>query len=388
MPSGRPGRKSRVGFRPNRQARRRSDEWTQKYRANGNDVQDTQRSESVRAKGDLSRKRTIFVDENELPVIDESQWLAGMVTRVHGLLLTVRDDQSHCWECTIRRVMRTRLIERRAPVCVGDRVWISDQSRRCGGHFIAVIERVVERKSWLSRRDARRREHAIAANADQLLAVVSIAQPRLRPHLLDRYIVAAFKGGVQPLLCFHKLDLLGEDSVTDTEDERQPRAHVRDVIEEFRTLGYPCVCTSIVDGRGIDELRGLLKDRLTVIAGQSGVGKSSLINAIEPSLTLRTCEVSAENEKGKHTTTLAELLPLGFGGFVVDTPGIRAFDLWGVQPGELEACFVEFLPLISECRFANCTHRHEEGCAVQAAVEAGRISERRYYSYLKLFEDV
>ncbi len=381
-------RKVRVDFRQNRQARRRQDDWTQRYRDDQEQLADSERSESVRAKGDLSRKRTIVVDDEQQSVVDESQWLAGTVTKVHGLINYVRDDQGAMWECTVRRVLRTRLIASRAPVTVGDRVWFSDQSAHHDHEPVGVIERVAPRSSTLSRRDRRKREHAMVANADQLLAVVSIAQPRLRPHLVDRYIVAALKGDLKPILCFNKMDLLAPTVTTEDEDPRSTGLYVRDVIDEFRALGYTCICTSTVSGTGLDALRAALRDHITVLSGQSGVGKSSLINAIEPGMNLTTQTVSTESEKGRHTTTLAELLPLAAGGYVVDTPGIRAFDLWSVEPGELEAYFTEFIPYVPQCRFNDCLHRNEAGCAVVAAVENGAISERRYFSYLKMIEEV
>jgi ribosome biogenesis GTPase len=388
MSKKRPGHKVRVDFRQNRQVRRRSDEWTQRFRAGDDGVVNAERSETVRAKGDLSRKRTILVDENALPLVNETQWRAGTVTKVHGLLAYVTDADGAPWECSVRRILRTRLIENRAPLCVGDRVWLSDQRRVCDGEFVGVIERVAPRTSQLARRDRRQRAHSIVANADQLVAVVSVAQPRLRPHLVDRYIVAALTGQLTPVLCFNKIDLLVDELYTEDDDAAQTGLSVRAVIDEFRRLGYRCLCTSAVTGAGLDELRAVLKDHLTVLSGQSGVGKSTLLNMIQPGWNLAVQEVSAENEKGRHTTTLSELMSLDFGGFVVDTPGIRAFDLWAVAPGELEVCFVEMIPYVPQCRFHDCMHRDEDGCAVRAAVETGAISARRYYSYLKMFEEV
>ncbi|MBP7748211.1 MAG: ribosome small subunit-dependent GTPase A [Phycisphaerae bacterium] len=388
MAKKRPGRKMRVDFRQNRQVRGRTDDWTRSWRAGEQQVEETQRRESVRAKGELSRKRTILVDAQDMPTVDEALWRRGTVTKVHGLIAYVNDEQGRNWECTVRRVLRTLLIAHRAPVSVGDRVWFSDQSQVTDGRAAGVIERVAPRSSELSRRDARRRQHTIVANADQLLAVVSVAQPRLRPHLVDRYIVAAMKGALRPILCFNKIDLLERDEQTDDDDAPQNGASVQDVIAEFRALGYCCLCTSAVTGAGVEDLRAALTGHMTVLSGQSGVGKSSLINKLQPGLDLATRDVSDENEKGRHTTSLAELLPLKCGGFVVDTPGIRAFDLWSVAPGELEACFIEFVPHVSHCRFSDCAHRTEDGCAVRAAVERGEISQRRYYSYLKMLEEV
>ena len=384
----RTGRKVRVGFRPNRQQPGRTADWTRRYHQNQDELVDTRLSESVRAKGELSRRRTVIVGDDDAPMVDESLWDAGTVTSVHGLVCRVDDSGGRVWDCTTRRVLRTVLIEQRSPITVGDRVWFSDQSAHHDGERVGVIERVAERKTILSRRDRRSREHTMAVNADQLLIVASIAQPKLKPHLIDRYIVAAVKGDLRPVVCFNKMDL--HAATPDLEDEEldASASSVEQVIEEYRRLGYCCLRTSAIAGTGLDELRDELTGHMTVFSGQSGVGKSSLLNALQPGLNLTVQTVSAESEKGRHVTAYARLLRLDFGGYVVDTPGIRQFDLWAVDPGELEACFIEFVPHVQHCRFSDCTHREEDGCAVIAAVESGEISPRRYYSYLKMLREV
>jgi ribosome biogenesis GTPase len=322
---------------------------------------------------------------------------------VHGLVCFVDDGRGRVWACTVRRILRTLLIESRSPVTVGDRVWFSDQSRLAGGESVGVIERVEPRVSILSRRDARGRQHTIVANADQLLIVASVAEPKLKPHLIDRYLVAAHNGNLRPVVCFNKIDLAEqgvdpEDVLAYTQmiapdaddlmDEPERAAiTVGSVMAELREIGYTCFTTSAETGAGLEELRGVLKDHVTVLSGQSGVGKSSLLNALQPGLNLSVAEVSEETEKGRHTTTHARLLRLDVDGYVVDTPGIRAFDLWEVNPAELEVFFPEFVEPLQHCRFKDCLHRDEEGCAVRAAVEGGAISLRRYLSYLKMFEE-
>lgn len=396
MAKKRKGRKVRVSFRQNRQARRRDSDWTRRYHADEHNLADAQSHESVRAKGDLSRKRTVLVDDDDVPIVDQSMWIEGRVTRVHGLICYADDAENREWACTVRRVLRTLSIDQRSPAVVGDVVWFSDHSQSHDGERVGVIERVADRRSTLSRRERRGREHTIVANADQLLIVASVAEPNLKPHLIDRYIVAGLKGNLTPIVCFNKVDLRAETLDYEEFAEREERpadgtsaeSELDAVFDEFQGLGYPCLRTSARDGVGLSALQEALRGHITVLSGQSGVGKSSLLNAMQPSLDLAVQEVSRENEKGRHTTTFSRLLRLEVGGYVVDTPGIRMFDLWNIEAGELEAYFVEFEPYIPRCRFGDCSHRYETGCAVIAAVEAGDISERRYFSYLKMFEEV
>ncbi|MFN0136219.1 MAG: ribosome small subunit-dependent GTPase A [Phycisphaerae bacterium] len=388
MAKKRPGKKVRVDFKQNRGVRQRSDDWTRQYNAQEDRLLDSAAGETIRAKGDLSRKRTIIVDDENAPLIDESLWKSGVITAIQGMICFVDTGDGPVWDCNVRRVLRTRLIAQRGAVAVGDRVWLSDQSSNWDGARVGVVERVEPRTAVLSRKDRRQREHTIVANADQLLIVASIAQPGLKPHLIDRYLVAAGWGKLRPVICFNKSDLVEGTLDFEDADADFEGLTVDDVIDEFRTLGYCCLKTSAVNGDGIDALRSELAGHTSVLSGQSGVGKSSLLNALEPGLGLRVQTVSIENEKGRHTTTHAQLFRLAGGGFVVDTPGIRQFALWGVTPGELEAYFTEFLPLIPRCKFRDCHHSDETGCAVIAAAEAGEISERRYYSYVKMLTEI
>ena len=222
-------------------------------------------------------------------------------------------------------------------------------------------------------RGYRHRQHVIAANVDVVLIVSALAEPGLKLSLIDRYLVAAEIGGVRPVIVLNKADLVDMPLY-------------QWVVGLYSQLGYETIVTSAADGRGLDRLRALLAQGVTAVSGQSGVGKSSLLNAIQPGLNLKVREVSDWTSKGKHTTTTAELIRLDLGGYVVDTPGLRQFELWGVVPGELEGHFVEFRPYIPHCRFPDCSHTHETRCAVKEALHWGQIHAGRYESYLKLYE--
>jgi len=324
----------------------------------------------VVAKGELSRKRTVIESAKSATPERTRQ---GTAVAVRGQFVEV-DDGKRIWPCSVRRILRTRLNRDRHPVVVGDRVDFSIVADCQGQLNEGVIESVHPRRTALTRSDGRR-THTIAANLDQALIITSIREPMLKPHLLDRYLVAAHAGQLAAIICVNKIDL-------DANEETSI------VLKRYQRLGYPTVATSATTGVGIDALGDLLAGKSTLLVGQSGVGKSSLLNAVQPGLQLKTAHVSQTTEKGRHTTTTAVWLKLDHGGAVVDTPGIRALDVAMVPLNELEMHFVEFAERIPHCKFPNCAHIHEEGCAVKDAVETGQIDLSRYESYVELFCDL
>jgi ribosome biogenesis GTPase len=377
-------KKVRVAFKKNRQKRTRANDLTRRYHANDLSGPDPASAERVRAKGDLSRHRTIVTDLGDGPqtppaeessgdaasqrAVDLSECLAGRVVRVHGLISVVEADDGREFPCHVRRLLKTLAIDARNVVTVGDRVWFRPGG--AGGEE-GLIERVEPRHGTIAR-GYRRHKHVLVANVDQVLIVSALAEPGLKLALVDRYLISAEIGGVRPVIVLNKADLVDP-------------ALYQWVIGLYSQLGYETLLTSAADGRGLDRLRALVAHGTTAFSGQSGVGKSSLLNAIQPGLNLRVRAVSDWTFKGKHTTTTAELIRLDHGGYVVDTPGLRQFELWGVVPSELSGHFVEFRPYLSLCKFPDCSHTHETDCAVKDALYHGQIHPGRYESYLKLY---
>jgi len=361
-------KKIRVELRKNRSKPPRENDITRSYHEDAGQAEDAHASERVRAKGAISRYRTIVQDGdgNVQPSVD-AEAIRGRVIRAHGLASVVEADDGRLFRCAVRRLLKSLATEERNAVTTGDIVWF----REAKGESEGLIERVEPRRGVLTR-SSRRREHIIVANVDQLVIVVSLVEPELKPHLIDRYIAAAVKGELKPILCLNKADLA--DPV-----ELQP------LVGAYSQLGIPTILTSARSGAGIGRLRGLLAGRATVFSGQSGVGKSSLLNAVQPELGLAVKTVSDVNQKGRHTTTYAQLIKLNFGGWVVDTPGVRQLALWDTRPEEVEGYFSDFRPFVPHCSFPDCTHTHESGCAVQDAVSRQLISPRRYHSYLGMF---
>jgi ribosome biogenesis GTPase len=368
-------KKVRVDLRKNRSKPPRQRQWTRGFHEHGFAEEATPGDERVRAKGDLSRRRTIIQEEGsaaggqepaEMPAVDSSMARPGRVLRVHGLVSVVEAEDGRQYRCAVRRLLRTLATEERNIVTTGDRVWFLPAGDE------GVIERIEPRHGLLTRA-SRKREHVLVANVDQVVIVMSLVEPELKPHLIDRYLASAEQGGIAPVVCLNKADLVDP-------------ADYQPLIGMYSQLGIPTLLTSAETGLGIAALRQLLRGRETVFAGQSGVGKSSLLNVVQPGLELRVREVSDANQKGRHTTTTAELIRLEeLGGWVVDTPGIRQFELWDIIPEEVEGFFPELRPFVPLCAYPDCTHTHEDRCAVKRAVRRGQISASRYTSYLGMF---
>jgi ribosome biogenesis GTPase len=274
-------------------------------------------------------------------------------------------------ECKLRGKLKRERRDTDIAV-IGDEVEIS-----IVGPGQGAVEAVLPRRSRLARRGSGSRgahkEDVLVANVDQVLLVFSCAAPALSPRMLDRYLVICEHSELEAVVVANKADLL-------------PEAEARALFAPYERIGYPVLYTSTKTGQGIDALRDRLGGKLSVVTGKSGVGKSSLLNVVEPGLNLATGAVSQQLNKGRHTTTVAELIPVQSpaGGYVADTPGIREIGLWQLAPEELDWCFRELRPYLGDCYFAGCTHVHEPDCAVRAAVEAGEVSYERYDSYVRL----
>ena len=372
-------KKIRVALRKNRQTTpRQRGRFSQDIDSDKN-LDEFSPGERISRKGAITRHRTIVssaAGSSGGPAVRDvatAECLAGRVLSPHGGECLVEAENGRIYECSVRRVLKSLATDERAAVAAGDRVLFLPAGGDLSGSNQGVIERVEARHGVLTRK-TRGHKHVLAANVDQVLIVASAADPPLKPSLIDRYLISATVGGIRPVICINKVDLA--DFV-----DLQP------VIGTYSQLGYDVVATSARTGLGVARLKFLLKGRETALAGQSGVGKTSLINSLEPGLDLKTVEVTAETRKGKHTTTAARLLRLSFGGWVVDTPGIRQMELWDVFQGDVERFFLEFQPFLRECRYPNCSHIHESRCGVKRAVVRGLVSNLRYESYCRIRMD-
>lgn len=308
--------------------------------------------------------------EGETPTSSANRTHTGMVVEVSSSMCRV-DFDGQTLVCGLRGSLSAEDTGYTNVVAVGDRVRVSPEGAAQG-----VVEQILPRSSVLARPDPfySHLKQAIVANAEQLLIVASWREPAFWPALIDRYLIAAKQSNLSPVLCVNKVDLA--ESIANCKAE----------VEPYRRLGYPIHLTSATGSIGIAELGELLKDRVTILAGLSGVGKSSLLNAVQPGLQLRTGAISKHSHTGRHTTTQVNLFKLKRGGYVIDTPGIRDFGLAGLLRTDLIQYYPDVQAAARRCRFRDCSHTHEPGCAVQDAVHKGTLAETRYQSYMQIYE--
>jgi len=314
-----------------------------------------------------------------------SELTKGLVIKAQSGFFTVHTDDGDV-VCRVRGRLKEEW-RNTDLVAVGD--WVSISHVDGGGMIEGMIEEVAEReralarlapsagrgsRHWTRRGYLAEREQIIIANPDHVVFVFSLAEPEPNLRMLDRLLVGAELQEIPTVICANKLDLVEENE-----------AH--SLFEIYEEIGYPVLYASAETGRGVDELHEVLVGNISALVGPSGVGKTSLLNAMQPGLGLRVREVSRATRKGRHTTVVPQLVPLEDDGWVADTPGLRALALFDMDPEEVDAYFPDIAPLVADCKFSDCTHTVEPGCAVKEAVEQGKVSEHRYESFVRLREE-
>lgn len=303
-----------------------------------------------------------------------SEQQRGIVIKSTGSRYKVRMQNGEILDCTLKGRYRHTKIKTTNPVTVGDDVEVD--SKPTGEH---VISKIIVRRNYLVRKSSKlsKQYHLVAANVDQIMLVTTIVKPKIVQGFIDRVLVSAEAYGIPVILVINKFDLLGEKHI--------PK--LAQTVSSYEQIGYECIVTSTVTGEGIDDVKSALTKKRTVITGQSGVGKSTLINTLQPGLDIKTAEVSLSNDKGRHTTTFAEMHRLDFDAEIIDTPGVRSFGIADFKREHLAHYFPEMRSLMHKCKFNNCVHVNEPGCAVKEALEAGEISPVRYFNYMEMYEN-
>lgn len=300
--------------------------------------------------------------------------MRGLVIKNTGSWYQVKTDDGQLIECKIKGNFRLKGIRSTNPVAVGDRVQIILNQE--GTAFINEIE---DRKNYIIRRSSNlsKQSHILAANLDQCMLVVTVNYPETSTTFIDRFLASAEAYRVPVKILFNKVDAYDEDECR----------YLDSLVNLYTQIGYPCFRLSARTGEGLDAIKEELKGKVTLFSGHSGVGKSTLINAILPQLEVKTAEISAYHNKGMHTTTFSEMFAVPGDGYIIDTPGIKGFGTFDMEEEEIGHYFPEIFKTSADCKYNNCTHRHEPGCAVRKAVEEHYISQSRYTSYLSMLED-
>ncbi len=304
--------------------------------------------------------------------------MEGIVIKSTGSWYLVRTESGQVHPCRLKGKFRLNGIKHTNPITVGDHV---DFDLELGSEN-GVIHTLHARKNHIIRKanNMSKQTHIIASNLDQSLLIITLAFPKTSLGFIDRFLVSAEAYHIPAILVFNKIDLM----------QGEWAEIVDETIQRYQKMGYSCLKTSTLTGEGIAALKATLTDKISLLSGHSGVGKSTLLNHIEPSLDLKTTAISSYSLKGQHTTTFAEMHPLSFGGYIIDTPGIREFGLVDFEDAEVSHYFKEMQPFIGKCKFNNCKHINEPDCAIQAAVNDGTISIERFSSYLSILskEDI
>lgn len=298
----------------------------------------------------------------------------GLVVKNTGSWYTVKTDSGQLIDCKLKGNFRLKGIRSTSPVAVGDYVQIVTNAEGT-----AMITAIDDRKNYIIRKSPNlsKQSQIIAANLDQAFLLVTIKYPEKSTIFIDRFLAGAEAYRIPVVLVFNKTDLLNEEE----------RHYQQMMMNLYETIGYHCVEISAETGQGMEVIDALLAQKVTLLSGNSGVGKSTLINVLIPHAEQRTAEISDAHGTGIHTTTFSEMIALPHGGYVIDTPGIKGFGTFDIEPEELTSYFKEIFAFSKDCKFNNCTHTHEPGCAVRTAVENHYISESRYQSYLSMLDD-